>query len=228
MNFKKLAASAIFLVSVATMGSAATITIVDYSTQGPTNDAGTGYAVGFAGNTPLGATWSDTDILITPPPGNDPGDFQSPFNSNSLTETTSYFSVQPNGGPGVGADSPVTLTFASAQSSFEILWGSIDNYNSMTFNLTGGGTHTVDGNDIISAIGGIALVDPADRNFSYEKVALVRFMNFDGTFDSIEFRSDGAAAMEFALAPIPLPAAGWMLLAGIGGLMALRRRNAIA
>lgn len=33
---------------------------------------------------------------------------------------------------------------------------------------------------------------------------------------------------EAAPAPIPLPAAGWMLLAGVGGLAVLRRKRAVA
>jgi hypothetical protein len=33
-----------------------------------------------------------------------------------------------------------------------------------------------------------------------------------------------SVAGSIAVSPVPLPAAGWMLLAGIGGIVALRRR----
>ena len=38
---------------------------------------------------------------------------------------------------------------------------------------------------------------------------------------------DGFDVAEFSVTPVPLPAAGWMLLAGVGGLVAMRRRRKV-
>jgi len=53
-------------------------------------------------------------------------------------------------------------------------------------------------------------------------------LNIDGLVPTDADPSEGATYdIEIAaVAPIPLPAAGWMLLAGLGGLVALRRRQA--
>ncbi|MFN3613746.1 MAG: VPLPA-CTERM sorting domain-containing protein [Rubrimonas sp.] len=48
------------------------------------------------------------------------------------------------------------------------------------------------------------------------------------TFDGLRYDADGFAAFLSggSVAPVPLPAAGWLLLAGVGGLFAMRRRAA--
>jgi hypothetical protein len=38
--------------------------------------------------------------------------------------------------------------------------------------------------------------------------------------------SDQIRVSGLTVAPIPLPAAGWLLLAGVGGLVAMRRKKA--
>lgn len=48
------------------------------------------------------------------------------------------------------------------------------------------------------------------------------------TFGGLRYDADGFAAFltDGSVAPVPLPAAGWLLLAGIGGLIGMRRRAA--
>lgn len=134
--------------------------------------------------------------------------------------TNSYYAVGPN-----DATSPAiaTLTFGSAQSSFTLLWGSIDSYNTLTFNLSGGGTRSFDGGAIASNAG-IACGSPSN----YACTAKVAFNFRDGeTFDSVSFGAT-SQAFEFALAPVPLPATGLLLLGGLGGIAALKRRKKAA
>jgi hypothetical protein len=206
------------LVAVAALGfaslpaTAATVVVLDDSTQGGGNTADL-YGAGYGANTPLGSSWS---FDPTWPAGNVGGQAQSPFNNTPALGPQDYFAVGNNTVP-----SPVTLTFGVAQSAFSILWGSIDDYNEIVFNLTGGGTFSYNGDALATLLG---IAPPLVTN--YEHVALVSFSNFtSGTFDSVSFYSHGAAAFEFGLAPVPLPAGGLLLIGALGGLAALRRRK---
>ena len=97
-----------------------------------------------------------------------------------------------------------------------MLWGSIDSYNTIKFYLGDDLVKSWNGTEIITkfSLGGSA------NNF--EQVALLRF-SFDG-FDSVEFSSTGNS-FEFALAPVPLPAAGLLLLTALGGMSVISRRR---
>jgi hypothetical protein len=210
MKFMCSAAVAALLALGAGVDSADAAVVVSLdgsSAQGGSNGAGLAFAQGYGANTPDDAIWTGIQTVT----GNSSGNWQSPFNSNGLTNVQSYFSANPS----------ATLTFGTAQSEFTLLWGSIDSYNTIEF-LSGNtviGSKT--GTDVINqfALGG----SPAN----FEKVGLFTFAFDQGeTFDGVRFLSS-QAAFEFALAPapVPLPAAGWMLVAGIAGLGAAARKR---
>ncbi len=210
-------------VSLAGMGgaSSAVVSLLSTSTQGAGNQAHV-YGAGYDGTTPSGATWSQ-DPLVTPPPGNLSGIYQSPFNNTPLLGTQTYFSVGAVDADGDGATSPVTLAFGSLQTSLTILWGSIDSYNTLAFLDNIGGTiASFTGTNIVNlfGLGGSAP--------NYEQVALLNFdLTQDGGFWGVRFIST-QAAFEFALAQsVPLPAAGWLLLTGLAviGACACRTRR---
>ena len=214
-------ASAIMLLGL-TGALAATVTVIDSSTQGAGNDAGVGYAVGYGANTPTGATWSVDPTWEAPPEGAS-GISQSPFNNvASLEGTQDYFTIGGVLGSN-GAASPVSLSYASVQSTFTLLWVSIDSYNSIEF-LRGGVSQLLyTGTDLINQ----SLFDPlSGAGPNYEQVALVNFSNFANGFDKVTFKST-QAAFEMALPPVPVPAAGLLLLGALGGLAALRRRKTV-
>ncbi len=75
----------------------------------------------------------------------------SPFTGNNLGSALSqYLTAEPSDN--------VTLTFSSAQSAFNLLWGTVDTFNSLNLELLNGSTMvgnvTVTGSDIAAAVGG--------------------------------------------------------------------------
>jgi hypothetical protein len=134
-----------------------------------------------------------------------------------LEQTGKYHSVQGGGS--------MTYAFSELQTGFSLLWGSPDTYNTLTFF---NGADAVDlgalgfsitGNEVAA----LAPVSPLGTRFAVLTVA-------DIAFDRVTL-SSGSNAFEFGLvestpAPVPLPAAAWMLLAGLGALVAVRRRAA--
>lgn len=201
------------------------VTVQAYSTQGPGNQAGISFAESYAANTPAGATWAE-DPTVVPPPGTIGGVYKSPFDSNTLTGTRSYFSVggvsQPDGD---GSLSPNTLSFAQGEDRLSILWGSIDTYNTLTF-ITPSSQYSFTGTAIMALLNATFGTNFTPTNGNYEKVALINFVfPRDELFTALKFESS-LAAFEFAF--VPAPAAIGLLGFGLVALGLMRRRHANA
>lgn len=216
-------AGALSLFAVVTSASAATVSLIDTSTQGVGNTADVyGASYGSAG---WATSLFTSDPTVTPPPGSVSGIYQSPFNNTGLASTRSYFSVGGVDGDGDGSLSPNTLTFGSPKTSLSILWGSIDSYNTITFLNGAAEVASYTGTDIVTlfGLGGSAA--------NYEQVALLNFS--DLVYDSVRFTSTDAA-FEFGLdlrsppvTAVPLPGALPLFVTGLGalGFAGWRKRN---
>ena len=214
MNFFKIAKAAIFAAGLVAASSAANA--VSLSSSVAFTDGSFSYpASADSISLPSGASW---DGGVSVRMGNAGGVYRTPWDEtsngavenatvgNSAAAAIKYFASGPGNLP-----NPAKLKFTGDQTSLSFLWGSPDTYNYLFFRLDGANVSTFIGSPITgSPSAGSVLV------------------TFTGLFDEVWFESRGSNAFEFAsitATPVPLPAAGWMLLAGIGGLVALRRKR---
>lgn len=151
------------LLASATAARAYTITATDASgaTTSPFAlvDYGTATTAGFQSNATF-TTLTGTVVSFSPDAaspqagvyaGSIPNTSTSPFTGTNLGSSLSnYLSAEPSDN--------VTLAYASPQSSFSLLWGSVDTYNSLHLEMFDGATVvsdiTITGADDQNAIGG--------------------------------------------------------------------------
>ena len=108
-----------------------------------------------------------------------------------------------------------SLSFAKAQNSFTMLWGSTDVANLLEFVLNGQVVGALSGNQLP----GVTVGNPG------RGAALIRVFNL--AFDEVRFSSTNGgfefSNVDASPVPLPLPAAG--LIAALGGLGLMRRRR---
>ena len=116
--------------------------------------------------------------------------------------------------------------------------GSFAEYNTVTVSDLAGGLPEIavsavcTSADIGACVGADAVGDydrSVDRTFTFD-VTFARVAGGDSFFDTYALVDDGIVATEADRFPggvpvIPLPASGWLLIAGLGGLAAARRRK---
>jgi len=115
----------------------------------------------------------------------------------------------------VSGKSTATYDFGAKQKTLSFVWGSPDRYTDLDIDLISGGT--------VLTLNGTDMVPPGVLGSTSALVTIS-----DILFDRVVFRS-GRNAFEYAnvvsTAAVPLPAAGLMLMGGLGGLRLVSRRR---
>ncbi len=141
----------------------------------------------------------------------------APATSPGTRDTTQYLSVQK--GKSATLDTPLL-------SSISFYIGSLDSWNSFTFNLANGTTQVVTG----AALGSLPGMSANGSQTSFTTNGRLTF-SFDSAIDSVIFASSGNAleigdiAAITASGAIPEPAAWTMMIMGFGGMGSLLRRR---
>lgn len=162
-----------------------------------------------------GATFtSDTSAIVS---GSLSGKYAAPYITDSSQEDPTPYLTVPEASD---ADSSgyVKVDLGFTANYFGLFWGSIDDYNTISFFRNGTPTESITGLDVN---------DPADGNQT--AAATNRFVNiwdldpftgFELSSTQFAFEVDNVAA-----APVPEPATVFLMGIGLAGLWGIRRRK---
>jgi hypothetical protein len=135
-------------------------------------------------------------------------------------DATNYITSGKDGSPNVGA--AATLTFSGLQKYFGLLWGSVDDYNTLSF---------YNGATLVGTITGAQVTPTATGDQGVNGTFYVNInstLGFDkvvATSSNYAFEFDNVAYSQFALVPEPGTMIIWSAFAGLGLVGARRRRN---
>lgn len=147
--------------------------------------------------------------------------------ANNVTASEGGVRLSPwanDSGPFSSVSGSAEYVFDSLSTYFSLVWGSPDDYNTLTFYDDMGEVDSVLGTEILGFNNG--------GNVPNSLVTIITDFAFNRVvFSSVNGDGSPRAAFEWArvtnVAPVPLPAGGLLLLGGLGAIAALRRRKSV-
>ena len=201
--FRSMIAFVVAVVALSAHASAATVTVTDL---GPAN----ALPIAFAPADVKSSTGVDENVTGTI------STRRTPWEGTAFEATGLYTSV--------GANAFATY-LVGPSTSLSLVWGSPDDYNKLSFFSGNTLLGVITGQQVLDDVKPLSTQPNSKPSNGYAFVSLA--LGDGSVFDTVTFESIGSNAFEYggvAATPVPLPAAGWMLLGGLAGLNWLRRR----
>jgi hypothetical protein len=187
----------------------ASAAVVFTFTAGPAHSPTSGFTVIDTFDTTAGLTGSNFQIKVPPADGSGAPP------ANSSPAGTAYLSVLGGGS--------ATFTFGAGVRAFQFDWGSVDSYNTLTINSSGGSPIVIPGLSFPNAADGNQTAPGTNGLFTVTG-------NAGETFTSVTFASSqNSFEVDNLAVGVPEPATWGMMILGFGlagGMMRAKRRVA--
>ena len=141
-------------------------------------------------------------------------------NQGNGLDATQYVT---SGSTNANSNSRAEIAFNTSMQYLGLLWGSVDTYNTLTFFLGSANVGSITGGQVTpSATGDRGL----NGTFYVNINSTQPFNRVVFSSSSFAFEFDNVAFAETPINPVPIPAAGWLLVSGLLGLLGVSRRRA--